>query len=322
MTSVFVIGGVAVDIIGVSNDLERIDMSTPHGHFLCLNYGSKTRLKDMILTYGGSAMNVAVTLKCMGTKTTLMSAVGDDPFAGFLKEKLRQFSISPKYVLKKPGNTSLSIVLLQSGEKSLLVHHGAVDHLGPKDVPADIEKAGAVVMTSMVSAKNQKLFEHVTKITHKKNIPLIFAPSMTLLQCMGNPKKLLEYDFFMSIMNNEEAQCITGKRTIKSMLKALPGEVAVITKGPEGAYARQGKKMYHCSNLDVIRHNTTGAGDTFCAGFVHTYLKTKDVKESLRMGSVVAAMKLSSTHPEVTCFPPEVSKFLKKYEKKLTLTQL
>ena len=56
---------------------------------------------------------------------------------------------------------------------------------------------------------------------------------------------------------------------------ALGPKIVIITYGKKGAKAYDGKNFYEVGALDVVRVDSTGAGDGFTSGFLGKLLKDK-----------------------------------------------
>jgi sugar/nucleoside kinase (ribokinase family) len=80
------------------------------------------------------------------------------------------------------------------------------------------------------------------------------------------------------------------------------GRLFVVTLGPAGSVALGPEGRMHQAALPVPHvADTTGAGDTFAAGFLLEYCRSKDVARSLASGARVAA----SSVQRVGAFPWE-----------------
>jgi fructoselysine 6-kinase len=68
------------------------------------------------------------------------------------------------------------------------------------------------------------------------------------------------------------------------------GRLCVVTLGAQGSVALGGERRIVCPAVEVARVvDTTGAGDTFAAGFLMEYCASRDVKRSLARGAEEAA---------------------------------
>jgi sugar/nucleoside kinase (ribokinase family) len=99
------------------------------------------------------------------------------------------------------------------------------------------------------------------------------------------------------LVNEVEAAAITGLRRPAAAARALAARVplAVVKTGPEGAVAASGDRTWRVSSYPVKPVDTTGAGDTFDAGFLDAYVDGKPVEEALAFGCACGA--LSTTRP-------------------------
>jgi sugar/nucleoside kinase (ribokinase family) len=64
----------------------------------------------------------------------------------------------------------------------------------------------------------------------------------------------------------------------------------VVKLGPEGAIARKGDETVRREGFEVDVVDTTGAGDSFNAGFLHGYLAGMDLAECVDLGNACGAL--------------------------------
>ena len=319
-----IVGSALIDVFVETSSLEKVDISKKYVEYLLhLSAGSKTAVKSLSVSPGGSALNVAVTLDCMGARSAFLTCVGNNVFGDYILQKLRSTNISAAYVKRVDANTGVGINLISGGEKSALVYHGAVDLLDAGDVtPAMVKNSRRILVTSLTSAKHYRLFLKILKLAERHDVPVVFAPGITMLKEFKRRLRELDYCFDIIMLNYEEGSFLTHKKGIGQILESLPGRVAVVTKDRDGAYAREGRKLLHVNSVPVRVRSTTGAGDVFCGAFVHTYYRNGLLGEALMNATAVAGMKLGRMEAEVRCFPPLILKFLKSYEKRIRVRDL
>jgi fructoselysine 6-kinase len=81
------------------------------------------------------------------------------------------------------------------------------------------------------------------------------------------------------------------------------GKLFVVTLGPAGSLALGGSERIACRAAPVAEVvDTTGAGDSFAAGFLADYARRRDVAGALENGSIAAARTLG----RVGAFPAEL----------------
>jgi sugar/nucleoside kinase (ribokinase family) len=85
---------------------------------------------------------------------------------------------------------------------------------------------------------------------------------------------------------------LTRAHTARAALKVLSKEVpcAVVKRGARGALAVKDGKITSAAGFKVESKDTTGAGDSFAAGFISSYLRGRTIAECLRAGNACGAL--------------------------------
>jgi sugar/nucleoside kinase (ribokinase family) len=93
-------------------------------------------------------------------------------------------------------------------------------------------------------------------------------------------------------LNRDEALQLTRARDTRGALKALGARVpcAVVKLGAKGAVAIKDGRVASAPGFKVDALDTTGAGDTFAAGFVSAHLDGLGLEECLRRGNACGAL--------------------------------
>jgi sugar/nucleoside kinase (ribokinase family) len=94
------------------------------------------------------------------------------------------------------------------------------------------------------------------------------------------------------IMNQAEAEFLTGKSDVISALNELSQDVetVVITRNDQGAMGKsRGNEIINSPILPITAIDSTGAGDAFAAGFIGRWIESKDLESSLRAGNSLAS---------------------------------
>jgi sugar/nucleoside kinase (ribokinase family) len=92
-------------------------------------------------------------------------------------------------------------------------------------------------------------------------------------------------------LNKKEVTLLTGKGCNEGaellVEKGVP--LVVVTLGKDGSkvYSEDGQIYYPSNELNVL--DTTGAGDSFAAGFNTAFFKKKELKECLKQGNKLAS---------------------------------
>jgi sugar/nucleoside kinase (ribokinase family) len=90
---------------------------------------------------------------------------------------------------------------------------------------------------------------------------------------------------------------------------AQAGPAVAVKLGSQGAIARRGHEVAQAASLPVAVVDTTGAGDSFDAGFIYGYLAGWELSRSLRLACVCGA--LSTRAAGGTAAQPALAEALK-----------
>ena len=261
--------------------------------------GREVIAKGASLVLGSSTAICAAGMAQLGLKTAMCSLVGNDDFGkraiGFLDE----YGVDTQYVtVDGDTQTGLTISLSGPSDRALVTHFGAI-----AETTADYVDGDLLARTRHIHVGSYFLQEKL-----RPGLPRLFAEARargvtTSLDagwddtgCWGyNLKDTLAYtDVFFP--NESEAMAITGKATPESALVALAGMcgIAVVKCGKQGAWLRRGDESLFAESYAVTNvADTTGAGDSFNAGFLYAYLSGFGLMRCLRYGHACAAVSVT-----------------------------
>jgi ribokinase len=212
--------------------------------------------------------------------------------------------------------TGFSIILVEpQGERSIIVYRGANNFLSKDDIKENVIKNSRfLVFTSMLTKRAVLAIKKAVKIAEKNQVCIVANPSISMIK--NNKKETIELlkKSHVIIVNEEEASFITNSSNIEDALKKLRllgPPLAVVTLGAKGAVALA-DKIYRQKAFKVKTIDTTGAGDTFSAGFLHYIAKGRSVKEALEFACATAAINIT-TYGATKEFPSErkILKFIR-----------
>ncbi|MEK6924190.1 MAG: carbohydrate kinase family protein [Candidatus Micrarchaeota archaeon] len=317
------VGSALVDVVARMHDPEEI--SIRHGSregnlfekLVCVNLGSKSELDSIDLRFGGSAANAAVAARCAGAQARILTAVGKDEFGRLVKKDLKAHGIGGKVVEDGRLPTAASIVLLAKGEKSSLTFKGALANLSQNHVtPQLVEWSDAVFITSLTSEGNMRAVKKLITLVKRCGKPVVFAPSMTMLNAQLDAVRAMRGGFDVVIMNDEEAVKLTCRNNLREMLENLPGNVKVVTRGARGAVGTDGNKVVSIHSAAGRVVDATGAGDAFAGVFAQSHLAGETLETALKMATAAAAIKMTRVGAHLKCTRSEITAAARKLKTK------
>ena len=247
-------------------------------------------------TRGGSAANVAMFAALTGTSSRFIGQVGNDNLGEQLCASLRGSGVDVCTVAE--GRTGSIVVLVQpNGERTFLTDRGVASHLSVFD-------ASHLTGVSIVHVPTYSLVQDPLATTAIQYMQAartagalisIDASSTAVLRDygVGRYAALIESiapDVFLC--NSDEAELLN----IDSAHPIPGAELTVIKRGalPVTAVTAAGAvtEVATPSVANII--DTTGAGDAFAAGFLPTYATSRNIKDAITNGNLIAARVLRS----------------------------
>ena len=260
-----------------------------------INYGSDTPAK--ISTHGGGAAgNVAAWLTRTDARATIVGHVGNDAAGSALVSEFDALGVRHHNLVIENGHSGVVVVLVDpTGERTMFPDNGANSGLHIGDLP-ELEGFNAVYISGYspldpLSLKGIK--EMITKI-REAGITIYFDPAS-----VGGMKEVAieEVKSWLPMMdvlllNEEEAIYLSGGSDIEIALDYLltQCQTVVIKRGSQGAIGKsRGGDSVSVPAIPTTVVDTTGAGDSFAAGFISYFATKKDLARALMAGAEVAA---------------------------------
>ena len=280
--------------------------------------GQEILARDFEITLGGASAIFACGIARLGRGVTFVSQVGADEFGKFCVDVLSQKGISTDNIsVAKESKTGVTIVLSTPEDRALVTYLGAIAELGFDDVPLSvIDGHRHLHLTSFYLQKVlQPDFRRLMAIAKQKGLTTSFDPNSDPDQ--GRNEKVLELFEFTDILflNEPEARLLANhddtRKACIDLGRFCP--TVVVKLGAKGAIAYRGGEFVTAEGFAVEAVDTTGAGDSFAAGFVHAFIDGRDLKECLVAGNACGA--LSTTKPGGTGGQPslaELNDFMRK----------
>ena len=282
--NVLCIGDVMLDVIA------RINVSPQK-----INFGSDTASR-ISTSSGGAAGNVAAWLTRTDARSTIVSHVGDDPAGAAIVAEFDALGVSHGDLVIQGETSGVVVVLVDSsGERTMFPDKGANSRLTVTDLP-DLGAFQAVYISGYALLNplaRDGVLEMIEKIK-ADGLPIYFDPASVGAMKDVADKELHNWFSMMDVLflNEEESIYLTGSVEIERALDYLLdfSQVVVIKRGSAGAIAKaRGFDSISLPAVAATVIDTTGAGDSFAAGFIASYSKNHDLTAALQAGGELAA---------------------------------
>jgi sugar/nucleoside kinase (ribokinase family) len=256
--------------------------------------GQEGFARDLRREIGGGTAITACGLARLGLKVAVLGAVGEED-GDWILQRLNSAGVSASAVARHSAQSSgLTVAVSTSEDRAFFTYYGANESL-----PAIIADTSA--RSLMSSARHVHFafpFEPISNRTLLNELKE--AGSTTSLDVgwnetwLRNPQNLdgLQYlDLFFP--NEREAELLTGESDRLDMLNAFQDRGArniVLKLGARGAVSRIGRPQYRASPIPITPIDTTGAGDSFDAGYIYGLLKSESPETCLQIANICGAL--------------------------------
>ncbi len=242
---------------------------------------------------GGSSLNSSMWAGRLGAMPAILAAVGEDRAGKKYVAKLKREGIESDRVKVLRGQTSaIEIFTDGSGERrygewkpGVLANY----HLDPQDF-SFLKHQNAAALT--VYGPTKHLLDELVSFgsTRRRKKPLLvvdFADFGQLKKDMHVVESCIHaIDILVFGLDKDADEALINQ--LKD-IAAQTGKLIVVTLGRWGSLAYAGNRSFVQPARRVKVKDTTGAGDAFLAGFLISYLKTKNIKDSLVAGTELAS---------------------------------
>jgi sugar/nucleoside kinase (ribokinase family) len=282
--NVLCIGDVMLDVIA------RIDVSPQK-----INFGSDTASR-ISTNGGGAAGNVAAWLTRTTSNSTIISHVGDDPAGAALIAEFDALGVAYENLVIKGEPSGVVVVLVDSsGERTMFPDKGANSSLKLSDLPPlDSYQAVYISGYALLNPLSRPGALAMIEKVRADSIPIYFDPASVGAMKDVSDTEIHQWFSLMNVLflNEEESIFLTGLIDIERALDYLLeySEVVVIKRGSLGAIAKaRGYDSISIPAVSATVVDTTGAGDSFAAGFISSFASKRDLTAAMTAGTELAA---------------------------------
>jgi len=264
-----------------------------------LEFEKEKLATDMHLVLGGSSSIFAFNLARLGAKVGFAGVVGDDFFGHFVEERLRWAGVDTRTLRRRPEiKTGLTIWCQRGAKRAGITYAGSMALVGARDVPgAALESArhlhvGAYFLLENLHPGAAGLFRKAQKLGLTTSLDCNYDPSEKWDS--GIRGVLKHTDIFFP--NETEALRLTNCRNIERAALELSKlvRIAAVKLGSKGAIVYADGKRFRVPAIKARVVDTTGAGDSFDAGFVACFLRGGGIEECAHAGVAAGARAVSA----------------------------
>jgi sugar/nucleoside kinase (ribokinase family) len=266
------------------------------GDNLAPAFGQAEKLVEAAtLTIGSSSAIMACGAARLGLRVAFAGIVGDDVFGHFMLEAMAARGIDVSAcIIDRTLATGFSVILSQPHDRAILTHLGAIAALQARQIDP----------TMLRRARHLHVGSYFLLDALRPDLPDLYAQAhqaglTTSLDTNWDPRGdwdgglarlLTECDILLP--NETEATLIAQCNDLDKALDVLADRVSILAVklGADGALARHGDRLVRAPALPVPVIDTTGAGDSFDAGFLYGYLNDWSLERTLELACACGSL--------------------------------
>jgi ribokinase len=287
------IGDIVTDAFIKLLDDEAVTYKNDEGKWLAMQFGTKLPFDHVeVLEAVGNAANAAVSFSRLGLSTDFVTNVGDDAHGRDMIASLQKDDIDTRFVrINKGKKSNYHYVLWYKEERTILIKHEEYDYHWPHLRPSETPRW---VYFSSISENAIAYHDQVAEwLEANPEVKLAFQPGTFQMEAGTERLKRIYARSEVIILNREEAVFVTGGNyddlhDLLNRMHALGTKIAVITDGPDGAYASDGQQRLKMPLYPdpAPPKERTGAGDAFASTFVAALAKGNTIEGALQWAPI------------------------------------
>lgn len=254
---------------------------------------------------GGSAANVAVAAARLGSRSALISGVGDDPFGRYVRSELARLGVDNRYVTTH-GEFPTPVTFCEifpPDDFPLYFYRkpSAPDlQIRPEEIDADAVRSARLYWSTVTGfSEEPSRSAHFAAWEMRERNPLTVLDLDYRPMFWATPGAATEQvqkalaHVTVAVGNREECEIAVGESNPHKAADALLDlgvELAIVKQGPRGVLGktRHSSVTVPPNEVDVV--NGLGAGDAFGGSLCHGLLNGWSLEKTLRYANAAGAI--------------------------------
>ncbi|MBV9081988.1 MAG: carbohydrate kinase family protein [Acidobacteriaceae bacterium] len=265
-----------------------------------LHWGSTTFVDCIEFHVGGNGANTSRALGILGVPTRLLGAVGNDENATFLLERLAAAGVNTSRVERLSCRTAATVaVVSRNGERKFFHQLGASNEALQTGIDFTPELCSGIAHYHMASLFVLPAFRSRGRETLARARALGLTTSFDSNwdpqgAWMRDLEPCLPYIDFL-FMNEPETEMMTGSTDAAIAARVVLEKrvrTVVLKLGASGCAIYTADREWRCPAFEVEVKDTTGAGDSFAAGFITALLNDASLPDAGQFANAVAGLSV------------------------------
>lgn len=257
---------------------------------ICMSFGDKIPYEDVfVIPAVGNSANAAVAAARLGLKSALVANIGGDANGKDCLKVFKHEKVATKFIrIHKKAKTNYHYVLWYDSDRTILIKHEKYAYQFP-----DVGNPKWLYLSSLGGDADSMYPEMEKYLSAHPEVKLAFQPGTYQIKLGAGKLKYFYQRAEVFFCNKEESERIleTKNNDIKFLLKCMADlgpKIVVITDGPKGAYAFNGRQMWQMPIYPDPKppYSRTGAGDAFASTFTAALILGLSVSQAMQWAPI------------------------------------
>ncbi|MDD3020490.1 MAG: adenosine kinase [Alphaproteobacteria bacterium] len=256
---------------------------------------------------GGSAGNTMAAYASLGGQGAFIGKVANDQFGKVFAHDTRAIGVhfDTPALENGPATAQCLILVTPDAQRTMNTFLGASTRITAEDIDEDLIASSRITYLEgylfdddQAKAAFIKAAELVKK--HGKKLALTLSDPFCVVRHRDDFRKLVENHVDILFANEEEVKELVQIDDVEQAHKSIAGfcDTSVVTLGAKGSRIMSGEDVVLVKSIAPKQLvDTTGAGDSYAAGFLFGLTENKPLAECGRLGSLAASEVISHMGP-------------------------
>ncbi len=257
--------------------------------------GKEVLVKDCVMVLGSASAILAMGLARLGVTVAFVGKVGEDAWGRYCLDEMVGRGIDVSRVARGGGlKTGVTVAITSPADRALVTYLGAISSLAEADVTDEMLGSFAHLHVSSYFLQEglrpgcRDLFARARRLGLSTSLDPGHDPG----EAWGDDLRRTLEETTVFLPNEVELRGLGGSPDMEECLRRLDnGRTRVVAKlGREGAATLENGRLLRVPALPIEPFDTTGAGDSFDAGFLSSWLDGGTLIDSMRLGAACGAL--------------------------------
>jgi sugar/nucleoside kinase (ribokinase family) len=296
------IGNAIVDVMAPADDAFLIQNSMSKGTMTLVDEQRAAEIYaamgSTVTASGGSAANTIAGIASLGGRTGFIGKIRDDELGAAFRHDITTNGTVFRTAPATDGATARCLVLVTpDSQRTMNTFLGASGSLAPEDIDAELIAAARVVYLEgyLYDAPSaQQAFHAAADAAHAahRSVALTLSDPFCVQRHRAAFLELIERHVDVLFANHVELLALFKTENLEHALERIReiAGIAAVTLGADGSVVVAGSETIEVQAAPVETIvDSTGAGDSYAAGFLFGMTRDASLFDCGRLGSVAAS---------------------------------